>query len=59
LREFGGLLERIPDAFFAGYCSSSVMIIILEPHRRGFEHLATICLLIDSVCMMYLNATLG
>jgi ZIP family zinc transporter len=33
--------------------------IIPETHRRGFENLATACLMVGFVCMMYLDATLG
>ncbi|MDX1556757.1 MAG: ZIP family metal transporter, partial [Xanthomonadales bacterium] len=33
--------------------------IIPETHRRGFENLATVCLLVGFVCMMYLDSTLG
>jgi zinc transporter, ZIP family len=33
--------------------------IIPETHRRGFQTLATFCLLFGFVCMMFLDATLG
>lgn len=33
--------------------------IIPETHRRGFENIATACLLVGFVCMMYLDSTLG
>jgi hypothetical protein len=60
-----GFSASLAAGLATGLGSAGAMLFIIndeiipETHRRGFENLATFCLLIGFVCMMFLDATLG